>query len=87
MITFTNAQLAIIAENTDFNHHGENYALISELLGLKKMAQNFKAINTIHENVGHLDGSTSALRRSFYEQMIKFAEQNVTNFKDLYNSL
>lgn len=85
--TFTSEQLTAIAHNTDNNDHGHNYYWVATLLDLPILAENFKCINTLHNNMGYLNDHLSAFRHSMYQSLMSYAATHCTNYKELYTAL
>tara|TARA_R110002012_G_scaffold103959_1_gene244035 strand:+ start:7847 stop:8440 length:594 start_codon:yes stop_codon:yes gene_type:complete len=75
-----------IAQMTDRNDHNASIILLARMMKEKKVIKMMELLVKMHKENGSMTSDMMAIRKGMYDELMKKAKRQYSNFKDVYNA-
>ena len=75
-----------IAQMTDNNDHNGSIIHLAKMMKEKKVIKMMELLAKMHKENGSMTSDMMAIRKGMYDELMKKAKRQYSNFKDVYNA-
>ena len=75
-----------IAQMTDKNDHNASVILLARMMKEMKVVKMMELLVKMHKENGSMTSDMMAIRKGMYDELMKKAKRQYSNFKDVYNA-
>ena len=75
-----------IAQMTDNNDHNGSVIHLAKMMKEKKVIKMMELLAKMHKENGSMTSDMMAIRKGMYDELMKKAKRQYSNFKDVYNA-
>tara|TARA_B100001173_G_C15873195_1_gene498201 strand:+ start:197 stop:790 length:594 start_codon:yes stop_codon:yes gene_type:complete len=75
-----------IAQMTDRNDHNASIILLARMMKEMKVVKMMELLVKMHKENGSMTSDMMAIRKGMYDELMKKAKRQYSNFKDVYNA-
>ena len=75
-----------IAQMTDRNDHNASVILLARMMKEMKVVKMMELLVKMHKENGYMSSDMVAIRKGMYDELMKKAKRQYSNFKDLYKA-